>query len=165
MCRQRQTRSKTPSAPGPAVTAQLKAQTSSSGIWDLLHSPQLGSAVRLSGHWEVYPAMNLGEYTPGEAGSCLGTSTEGPGRSQSQVRAQVGCVCHPCVLAWHMRLIAATQLGEQHRAAQPCDSKAGIATMGFETSLKYKLLHSARAAQVKHQCCHQPVRHHLRNYN
>lgn len=40
-------------------------------------------------------------------------------------------MCHPCVAAWHTRLVPATELGEQHRAAQAGDSNAGTETMGL----------------------------------
>lgn len=86
--------------------------------------------MRLSGHWEAHPALNLGEYTPGEAGSCLDTSTEGSGRSQSQVRAQVRCVPPLCGSLAH-EVVPATRLSEQHRVAQACDSNAGPKTMWF----------------------------------
>lgn len=59
-----------------------------------------------------------------------GGQHRGSCRSQSQVRAQVAHVS-PCVVAWHMGLVAATRLSEQHRAVQDCDSNAGTQTMGF----------------------------------
>lgn len=81
--------------------------------------------------------------------SCLGSSTEGAGRSQSQVRAQVGHVPPLCGGLALLRIVTAVLEPEQ---------------WGSETALKYKLLLSAPTAQGKNHCSDQPVRPHLRKY-